>query len=120
MMLTDLNHEQQVALVALIEAVAISGGEVSEDEGKEIAKIAETLGEDSYRSLLDEAEARFADVQALKDFLLTIADKGARGLIFGAALDESMVEITFDGADAHLLDWLAKAWDIKVDIQPEE
>ena len=116
MTISDLNHEQQVALVALIEAVAICDGEVSEVEGKEIGKIVSALGEDQYRALLTEAETRFPTITALRDFLATIKNQDAREAIFGAALDEAMVEITFDGSDTSLLNWLAAVWGIEIKI----
>lgn len=119
MTLVELTHEQQVALVALVEAVAISDGMVSEDETREIDRIVEALGEDEYRSLLDEAEGQFANVSALQEFLVSIEDRGARELIFTTAMQEAMVEVTFDGADANLLDWLARVWEIDVKIDEQ-
>ena len=119
MALSDLDREHQVALVALVEAIAISDGTVSAAEGEEIGDVATDLGEDKYRELLDEAESRFADVDALREFLVTIDDKNARETIYGVATQETLAEISPTGEVSELLNWLANAWDISVQIKAE-
>lgn len=119
MTLSDLDHEQQVALAALAEAIALSDGEVTEREGDQLGRIARELGEDTYRALLDEAERAFPTVTQLKAFLLTIEDQPARELMYRTAMQEAFAEITFDNRDIDLLDWLARQWDIEVSIEPE-
>ena len=46
----ELDREQQVALVALVEAVTLSDGYVSEGEEGQISKLADALGNDHYRA----------------------------------------------------------------------
>ena len=117
MTLSDLSHDQQVALVALAEAIALSDGEVTEKESAEIGHIAGELGEAAYRALLDEAENRFPTVTQLKPFLASIRDQAAREIIYRTAMQEALAEITFDNRDVELLNWLAETWSIDVDIQ---
>jgi hypothetical protein len=121
MELKDLTREQKIALVALLEKVAGSDGMVTEAEGAEIAGVAEALGEDEYRELLNEAEERCPDEKALDAFLGTITDREARELIYGTVLEESLADISLqEGRQVELLRRLADAWNIEVDIAPEE
>ena len=118
MELSDLTHDQHLAMVALAEAVAISDGTVSDAEGREIGRIASALGEDAYRRLLDEAETRLSDRKDLEAFLETIKGQEARELIYGTALEEAMSEPSADHGAAQLLEWLAGAWGIRVELEP--
>lgn len=120
MELTELSDEQQIALVALLEAVANSDGLVSEGEEKEINQIAEIFGDDLYRSLLNEAERRFQDLDDLKRFLVTIKDQEARELIYGVVLEEAVLEPSMEHRKAELLGWLAELWHIRVETEDEE
>jgi hypothetical protein len=117
MTLNELTYEQKVALAAMVEAVAILDGDVSEAEGRKIGGIALELGEEEYRGLLDEAESRFADVDALKEFLGSVKDQEARDLIYGTVLDEAMAEPTVDVSASELLKWLATEWQVQVQIE---
>lgn len=117
MTLNELTHEQKVALAAMVEAVAILDGDVSEAEGRKIGGIAVELGEKEYRDLLDEAESRFADVDALKAFLVSVENQEARDLIYGTVLDEAMAEPTVDDSASELLKWLAAEWQVEVRIE---
>jgi hypothetical protein len=116
MTLSDLSHEQLVALAGLVEAVAISDGTVSEGEVREIGRIADALGDDRYRELLDEAEARFPDVGALKKALAAIRGEDARQLIFGTAVGEALADLSPDHGQSALIHWLAAEWSIQVDM----
>ena len=110
----ELSHEEQVALVGLLEAVTISDGTVSEGEQQEIGRVAAALGDDTYRELLDEAENRFTDWPALRACLAAIDNPQARELIYGTVMDEALVEAN---SETHArLRWLADTWDIDVEL----
>jgi len=113
MTLTELAHEQRLALVPLVELYTMADGMVSDGEAAQINRIAEALGDTEYRELLDETEERFADVEMLKASLQTIQEKGARELIYGLVMEEVMSSpSTTHGPE--LLDWLKDEWGIKV------
>ena len=116
MTMEDLNHEQLVALAALIERITISDGTVSEGEAEEINVLVENLGEQEFRALLDEAEERFEDEDDLKAFFESIEDQEAGELIYGIALDEYMSSPTLEQSTPDLLDWLADTWNIDVSV----
>ncbi len=114
MQLQDLNHRQQLALVALLECFALSDNTISEGEAEEIKLVAEAFGDETFRALLDEVNAEFEDESDLQDFLeADILDQDARDLIFGLILD-----LTMSSPVVHprieLLDWLRATWDIAV------
>jgi len=112
MTFSELNRKQQVALVSLVEAIALSDGYVSEGEEGQISKLADALGDDLYRELLEEVNERFPGTDELKTYLETVVDTDARELIYGTALEETMASPTAQHGDIALLDWLRAAWNM--------
>jgi uncharacterized tellurite resistance protein B-like protein len=112
MTIADLSHDEKLALVALLEAVAMANTTVTEGEGKGIAAVAESIGDEAYRALLDEVERRFTDTEALKSFLSTIDNKDARNLIYGTVWEASMSDPGRVTSEIDLVNWLGKAWEI--------
>jgi hypothetical protein len=120
MKLTELTHEQQVALVALLEMFTLADGVVTEEEEEEIGHVAAALGDDSYRELLDEAEEAFVNADDLKAYLASISDEEARDLIYGTVLEEAVIRAPLSQTGGDMLEWMAKTWDIHVDMSREE
>ena len=114
MELADLNRHQQIALVALIEKIAMSDGTVVEGEQKKIAQLTAKLGEDNDRELLDQVDERIPDRDALKKFLRTIDSQEARDLIYGAAMEEVMLAPSTIHEESSFLAWLKDEWTIQV------
>src|SRR5262245_32457239 len=114
MELRDLNHEERLALVALLEQVMESETAVSEDEAAEIDRVVDALGEDEYRRLVEEVDTRFTDEERLKTFLTDVGRQDARELIYGTVL-ATATEQTVRPAESDVLDWLAKAWNVRVE-----
>ena len=110
MTISDLSHDQQVALAALLEWVIASDGVVSAAEGQEIGLIAGELGDDTYRALLDEAEARCPDQRALKDCLPWTWNSGIRSHLrspYGKSHPWATLPPWLEGArHNHIPDWL--------------
>ncbi len=115
MELTDLTHDEQLALVALIELVVAADRAVSDEERAEVARVAGIVGDESYRALADEADERFADEQSLRAFLTALHRQEARELIYGTLLEVALPD-TIDTRESSFLGWLAKAWSITVRI----
>ncbi len=113
MTLTQLSHEQKLALVALLELFTMADGTVSDGEVAQINRIADGLGDEAYRELLDETAERFADVEMLKASLLTINERAARELIYGFVLEEVMSSPSTTPIP-DLLEWLRGEWQIEV------
>jgi hypothetical protein len=113
MELAELNQEERLALAGLMEFVVLASGHVTEDEQQEIDAITVALGEEAYRTAVDEVDRRFTDENALKDFLKTITRQEARELIYGVVLQSAMVD-TVEGRPSDLLEWLAKTWKVEV------
>ena len=121
MELGDLNADERTALVGLMKQTVMSDGNVSEDELEYVEELVDAFGEDGYQSTLDAFEKRFSDAEGFKKFLATVGAgrQDARELIFGTVLEAAGVE-AIEGAEAELLDWLGKTWDIKIEIEDEE
>ena len=117
MSLATLSHEQQIALAALMKGIAMANGVVLESEAKGIARIAEELGDEVYRGLLDEADKSFKDMDDLKNFLLAIEDTSARNLIYGTVWEESLADPDIRHEESDLLNWLKAAWNIQDKVQ---
>jgi hypothetical protein len=121
MELEDLNQDERTALIGLMKLSVLSDGNVSEEELESVEDLVDAFGEDSYQSTLDAFEKRFADGDSFKKFLKTIGvgRQDARELIFGTVLEAAGAEVIESG-EAEILDWLAKTWDIKIEIEDEE
>ena len=113
MTISGLSHDEKLALVALLEVLAMADGVVEDTEIQQINRIAEELGDEEYRELLNEADERFKDIEMLKSSLTTIRERAARELIYGLLLEEVMTAPA-PGSHTDLLDWLKKTWEIKV------
>ena len=115
MELRDLNEDERVALVGLMKLVVMSDGEVSEDELEHVEVLANAFGEEGYQSSLDRFERQFRDEDEFRRFLQQVRRQEARDLIFGTIL-ESADEGGLDTGEASLLDWLSRAWNVKIEI----
>lgn len=115
--LNDLTRSQQVALVSLVEDLAMSDGTIAEGETKEIGKLTATLGESRYRELLEEANEEIPDKETLKQRLRAIRDPAARDIIFGLAMEEAMLGPSAKHEQWEMLEWLKAEWSITVEPQ---
>ena len=115
MEISELNQDERTALVGLMKLVVMSDGNVTEDELEHVETLVDAFGEGEYQRTLDAFEKRFADEESFRTFLRGIGREEARETIFGAVL-ESAGEGALDGGEADLLDWLSKAWNIKIEI----
>ena len=113
MELSDLDHDERLALVAVMERVIGSDAEVSEEEQAEIDRVADAFGDEAYRAIATEADDRFTDDEALKAFLAATGRREARELIYGTALAAALPDAV-DERESSLLEWLAKTWQITV------
>jgi hypothetical protein len=121
MELEDLNQDERTALIGLMKLSVLSDGNVSEEELESVEELVDAFGEDTYQSTLDAFEKRFSDGDSFKKFLKTIGvgRQDARELIFGTVLEAAGAE-AIESGEAEILDWLAKTWDIKIEIEDEE
>ena len=116
MTLNDLNHDEKMALVALIEVAVITDTHVSTEELALMDEIVNELGEDTFHALAEEAEQRFAQRDALRTFLKGITRQEAREIIYGTVLAEAIADAV-PHAEADFLDWLAKEWKINMNVE---
>ena len=95
--------------------IVMSDGEVSEDELEHVETLVAAFGDEGYQRTLDTFEKRFQDEEGFKKFLKTVGRQESRDLIFGTVL-ESAGEGVLDSAETGLVDWLAQAWNVKIEI----
>jgi hypothetical protein len=114
MELSDLQYDERLALVALVELIGEANTGVTDEESARIQEIVAAFGEDAYRKIAAEADERFTDEDALRDYLREIGRPEARELIYGTALGVAIGD-TIQPGESELLDWLADEW--KIDVQ---
>ncbi len=113
MELSELNEDERLALVALLEMVVASDGNVTREELSQIKHVIHGLGEKTYRAAVAEADRRFADDDAARAFLLTIERPDARELIYETALEAAMAN-SIGPKESELLTWLAEHWKLPI------
>ena len=118
MELADLNQDERMALVGLLKLTVLADGHVTEEELEHVETLVDAFGEGEYQKTLDAFETAFPDVGAFKESLLRVSRPDARELIFATVL-ETAGESALEGAEAELLDWLSRAWNIRIEIADE-
>lgn len=113
MELRELTHEEKVALVGIVEFLAESERDVSDEELAQIRGIARELGPATYRKLTEEVDRRFPDEEALRSFLRGIERQDARDLIFEKALETAIPNGIHEN-ESRLLEWLRGTWKVQV------
>lgn len=115
MEIRELNEDEQLALVGLIEFVAESNANVTEEEQAEIEHLVEAFGAEKYRALVDAVDQKFGDEAALKAHLSTISRGAAKELIYGLALETALSDAE-NLQHSQMLDWLKTEWNVTVEI----
>jgi hypothetical protein len=110
--LADLDHDQRLALVALIEATVTADRRTSPEEAETLADITEALGDAEYQRIAIEVDGRFNDEADLRKFLALVQDQDARELIYGTVLDLAMADFV-SGRESELLQWLGQTWQVE-------
>jgi hypothetical protein len=116
MELQELDHDERLALVALLELVLESDRTTVDGEVAEIDRVMDALGREEYQQLVAEVDRRFPTEVELQAFLPSIVRQDARDLIYGTALDTA-IEDAVDLFESQLLDWLAKLWSVRVEFE---
>jgi hypothetical protein len=119
MELRDLDQDERTALVGLMKVVVMADRDVSDGELEHVASLVDAFGKDGYQRALETFEARSRDEGSFRRFLSGIGRQEARELIF-AALLESAAEGAVDAPEAEILDWLSTAWNVKIEIAPDD
>ena len=83
----------------------------------DVGKLTAMLGESRYRELLEEANEEIPDKETLKQRLLAIRDQAVREIIFGLAMEETMLGPSAKHEQWEMLEWLKAEWKITVEPQ---
>jgi hypothetical protein len=119
MELRELDHDERLALVALLELVLESDRTTVDGEVAELDKVIDALGREEWQQLVAEVDRRFPTEVELQAFLPSIVRQDARDLIYGTALDTA-IEDAVDMFESQLLDWLAKLWNVRVEFEDDD
>jgi hypothetical protein len=119
MELRERDHDERLALVALLELVLESDRRTVDGEVAELDKVIDALGREEWQQLIAEVDRRFPTEVELQAFLPSIVRQDARDLIYGTALDTA-IEDAVDMFESQLLDWLAKLWNVRVEFEDDD
>jgi hypothetical protein len=119
MELADLNHEQRLALIALIEATVQADRVASPEEQDALSDVIAELGDADYRRVAIEADSRFKGEEDLKIFLGNLQGQEARELIYGTVLELAMSDFV-SGHESPLIQWLGKTWQVQASFDSPE
>jgi hypothetical protein len=117
MELADLQHDERLALIALVKSVVAANARATAEESAAVRSIAAAFGPATYRALADESAERIADEESLRAALKGVARQDARDLIYGTALEAATADVP-DDDESSFLGWLRRTWRIRVEIEP--
>ena len=118
MELHALEHDERLALVALVEWVLKSDVRTSEGEFEELARVVDAVGGEVYQTLADEVGARFANDADLRAFLPAVKRQEAREAIFERVFEVAIAD-GVDVRESEFLEWLASLWEIDVEFEDD-
>ncbi len=114
---TDLDHDEAIALVALVTFLVASNARATDAESATVRRVAQAVGRARYRELADEAAKHLPDEDTLRAFLSRIERPAARELLYETALEAATGDVIRDD-EASFLGWLRRTWGLKVRIEP--
>ena len=110
MTLAELEHHEQVALLALLGLMARLDGQVSGDEMELLHRIVSELGQDAFEKTASEA-AQLPDTESILLTAGSVTRAEAREILFELLFDMAVRESIAE-REAKVLDWLAETWQL--------
>jgi hypothetical protein len=110
MTLAELEHHEQVALLALLGLMARLDGQVSGDEMELLNRVLLELGKDSFEKAAHEA-AQLPDTEAILMTAGTVTRTEAREILFELLFDMAVRESIAE-REAKVLDYLTETWQL--------
>lgn len=110
MTLVELEHHEQVALLALLGLMARLDGQVSGDEMDLLNRILSELGSDVFEKAAHEA-AQLPDTESILMTAGTVTRPEAREILFELLFDMAVRESIAE-REAKVLDWLTETWQL--------
>jgi len=119
MEIRDFTKEEKIALVGLIEHLLMADKVVSFEESEALRNVVSELGEHDYRTLIHDYKSIISNMDSFKNFLMNIERSEAREVIYGTLFEIAEADF-FDENESELLDWLAKEWNLDININNDE
>ena len=110
MTLAELEHEEVVALLALLGLMARLDGQVSGDEMDLLTRVVSEVGREAFDRAAKEA-AQLPDTEAILKTAGKVLRQEAREVLFEVLYEMAMREVIVE-REAQLLDWLAETWEL--------
>jgi uncharacterized tellurite resistance protein B-like protein len=113
MELTDLDENEQAAMVALLDRVIAADRELSDDEEKHLRNVIEAFGPERYARAVEHVDEAIEEDADLERLLESITRQDARELIYATIMDVALADAVMP-QEAPLLERLAARWGIEV------
>lgn len=110
MTLAELEHDEVVALLALLGLMMRLDGQVSGDEMSLLTRVVSELGREAFDRAAKEA-ADLRDNEAILRTAGNVKRREAREVLFELIYDMAMRESIAE-REGQLLDWLAETWEL--------
>ena len=111
---SKLNRNELLAVVGLVKQIMVADATVSHNERNKLQLITVYIGEDKYRSLLEDINRYYEKEEKFRELLQSIKRQEVRELIYGTVFEIASAD-ALDSSETDILDWLAKEWDITVE-----
>lgn len=112
MELTELTHDEDLALVGLLREVVQADADYTDEERASIFNLRREMGEERFDQAVAEAREKFKSRGELKDFAKTIDRQQARQLIYDT-LHHVAESDGIDQQEEKPLRWLASWWGLE-------
>lgn len=111
MEVSELTHEERLALVGLMKAVIQADRIYSDEESEELRKVAKLFGKEQFQQTVAEARELFRTLSDIKDYAVRVERPEARELMF-ELLDDLAQQDDLVQEERELLGWLSRQWEI--------
>ncbi|MBI5326326.1 MAG: TerB family tellurite resistance protein [Ignavibacteriae bacterium] len=119
MEINQFTKEEKIALVGLIEHLLMADNVVSYEESEALRNVVAEIGEHDYRSLIHDYRPIIENLDSFKQFLINIERQEPREIIYGTLFEIAESDF-FEENESELLDWLAKEWELDINIEKED
>ncbi len=108
----ELQKDERIALLGLLKLMIQADKEMSNEEGRELNRVAEVMGPDLWKATKQEAMETLRTVEDIRRQAEKVERAEARELIYELVFDMALPGSVVD-SEREELDWLVKLWGIE-------
>ena len=108
----ELNRDERVALMGLLKLMIQADSEMSDEEGRELNRIAAMMGPELWKETKKAAMESLKNADDIRQQASRVTRPAARQLIYDLVFDMALPGSVVD-SEKQELDWLVELWEIK-------